>query len=278
MLISFHNPDWSHRAIPLPLGANLSELDTPAWWLLHRKETMYYDGRTPVESVRTNMQFIMAEKSLDELKALEPTFADIRAYLLNLRPPKYPFPIDAAKAERGKAVFAKSCAKCHGTYGPDGDYPNVIVALKEVGTDPQRELGMSRKLVEHYNSTWFGEHHPGDLEGKGYQAPPLDGIWATAPYLHNGSVPTLHALLKSSERPKVFRRQASTDFKDYDRVNVGWLCEPLSVAPDVARMPTHEARYIFDAGRFGLSNGGHTFGDKLSEDDRMALIEYLKTL
>jgi hypothetical protein len=224
------------------------------------------------------MQFTMGEKSLDELKALEPSFADIRAYLLSLRPPKNPFPIDAARAERGQAVFAKSCSKCHGTYGPEGKYPNKVVDLETVGTDPARAVGMSRRLVEHYNSTWFAEHHPGELEMKGYQAPPLDGVWATAPYLHNGSVPTLHALLKSSERPKVFRRPSSTEFTNYDKTNVGWLVEPLSSAPDVSKMPATEAKYIFDASRFGLSNGGHTFGDKLSEDDRMALIEYLKTL
>lgn len=278
LLISLRNPDWSRRTIPLPLGANLPEIDTPAWWLLGRKATMYYDGRTDAASVRTNMQFTMAEKSLDELKALEPTFADIQAYLKSLRPPKYPFPVDLARADRGKLVFEKTCTKCHGTYGPGGEYPSEIVDLKTVGTDPARVLGMSRQLVAHYNSTWLGADHPGDLEMKGYQAPPLDGVWATAPYLHNGSVPTLHALLKSSERPKVFRRPGSTEFKDYDKVHVGWLVEPLSTAPDVARMPTHEARYIFDSSRFGLGNGGHTFGDKLSEDDRMAVIEYLKTL
>ncbi len=145
VLMSFHNPDWSRRVIPLPLGANLPEMDTPAWWLLHRKQTMYYDGRTPAESVRTNIQFVMGEKSLDELKALEPVFADVRAYLLSLRPPKYPFTIDAARAERGKAVFIKSCKKCHGTYGSDGEYPNVYVDLKEIGTDPARAEGMSRE-------------------------------------------------------------------------------------------------------------------------------------
>jgi mono/diheme cytochrome c family protein len=278
LLLSLHNPDWSPRIIPLPLGANLPEMDTPAWWLLHRKETMYYDGRTPAGSIRTNLQFTMGEKSLAELKALEPTFADIRAYLLSLRPPKYPFPIDAARAERGKAVFSKSCTKCHGTYGPDGEYPNVHVELAIIGTDPARAVGMSRKLVEHYNATWFAAEHPADLEEQGYQAPPLDGIWATAPYLHNGSVPTLHALLESSERPRVFRRPASTDFRDYDKAHVGWLVEPLSTAPDVLRMPATEAKYIFDASRFGLGNGGHTFGDRLSEDERMAVIEYLKTL
>ena len=81
-------------------------MDTPAWWHLKRKRTMYYDGRTDARSVRTNMQFMLGEKSPEEFKKLEPTFRDIQAFLLSLEPPKYPFPIDAAKAARGQVVFA----------------------------------------------------------------------------------------------------------------------------------------------------------------------------
>ena len=239
---------------------------------------MYYDGRTDAHSVRTNMQFIMAEKDLDEMKALESTFADIQAYLKSLKPPKYPFTIDGAKAGQGKVVFEKNCTKCHGTYGPGGEYPNVIVDLKTIGTDPDRAYATTRKSVEHYNSTWLGEAHPADLEMNGYQAPPLDGVWATAPYLHNGSVPTLHAVLKSSERPKIFRRPESTDFDHYDRTNVGWVVEPLATVPDLKELGPHRGKFIYDTARYGLGNGGHTFGDKLTEDDRMAVIEYLKSL
>ncbi len=112
----------------------------------------------------------------------------------------------------------------------------------------------------------------------GYQAPPLDGIWATAPYLHNGSVPTLAALLKSSTRPSRYRRHPTTDFEHYDRVHVGWKFEPIDTAPSPPPTSPAEARTIYDTSRFGLGNGGHTFGDKLGDDDRMDLIEYLKTL
>ena len=84
---------------------------------------MYYDGRTDARSVRTNMQFMLGEKNLEQFKALEPAFRDLQAYLMSLEPPKYPFPIDAAKAERGKVVFEKTCARCHGTYGPGGRVP-----------------------------------------------------------------------------------------------------------------------------------------------------------
>ena len=72
---------------------------------MKRKRTMYYDGRTDASSVRTSMQFLLGEKSLDDLKALEPTFRDILAFFKSLEPPKYPFPIDTARAARGAEVF-----------------------------------------------------------------------------------------------------------------------------------------------------------------------------
>src|SRR5262249_47585239 len=155
---------------------------------------------------RSMMQFLLGEKSLDQLKALEPTFKDIQAYLRTLEPPKFPFEVDAVKAGRGRVVFKATCSKCHGTYGPDGHYPNRLVELKVTGTDPARAVGMSDRMIAHYNATWFAEEHPADPVMTGYQAPPLLGVWATAPYLHNGSVPTLHHMLKSSDRPARFLR------------------------------------------------------------------------
>ncbi len=274
-LLSLRNPDLSRRFFPMPLGANIPEMDVPPWWNLKHKTTMYYDGRTPAGSVRTNMQFMLGEKSLEELKALEPTFRDIQAYLKSLTPPKYPFEIDRSKSERGRVVFEATCSKCHGTYGPDGDYPNEVIPLKTIGTDPGRALGLSDRLVAHYNTTWFAEHHPADPKLVGYQAPPLDGVWATAPYLHNGSVPTLAHLLKSSTRPPRFLRPPSTSFDHYDRKRVGWVAEPVD-SPDT--LSAEQSRFLFDSSRFGLGNGGHTFGDRLTDDERTDVIEYLKTL
>jgi hypothetical protein len=278
VLLSLRNPDLSIRKFPLPLGANLPELDVPPWWHLGRKATMYYDGRTDAASVRTNMQFMLGEKTLQEFKDLEPTFRDIQAFLKGLKPPRYPFPIDADRAERGRVVFEETCARCHGTYGPGGKYPNKIVPLDVIGTDPARARGLSDRFVAHYNSTWFAEGSPVATKMIGYQAPPLDGIWATVPYLHNGSVPTLAALLQSSTRPSRFRRHSSTDFENYDRVHVGWKFEPIDTASPQPPTNSAEARTIYDTSRFGLGNGGHTFGDDLDDGDRIDLIEYLKTL
>jgi mono/diheme cytochrome c family protein len=240
---------------------------------------MYYDGRTPAASARASMQFLLAEKSAVEFQELEPTFRDIQAYLLSIEPPKYPFPIDAARAERGRAVFEKTCSRCHGTYGETVSYPGKIVPLDVVGTDPARIRGMADRAVAHYNASWFAEIHPVQTdEEDGYQAPPLDGVWASAPYLHNGSVPTLDALLDSPTRPNRFTRPPSTDFEHYDTRKVGWKFEEVADLSAEPKQGTHAAHFVYDASRYGLGNGGHTFGDKLDKDTRADLIEYLKTL
>lgn len=276
-LLSIRNPDLSYRRFPIFTGANLPELDTPAWWLLKKKHTKYYDGRTPAHATRSNMQFLLGDLTRDEFEQLEPTFRDIDAFLRSLSPPTYPFPIDAAKADSGRALFESKCARCHGTYGEHPTYPNKIVPLELIGTDPARARGLSDRFIAHYNASWFGELHKTDSEMTGYQAPPLDGIWATAPYLHNGSVPTLYHMLESSERPERFTRPPSTDFAHYDPKCVGWKFDRFDSPPD-GTVPLGERKRFVDTTRFGLGNEGHTFGDELADDERLALIEYLKTL
>jgi mono/diheme cytochrome c family protein len=278
VLLSVRNSDLSFRTFPLPLGTHLPEMDVPPWWHMARKATMYYDGRTDARSVRSSMQFMLGEKTLAQFQELEPRFRDILAYFKSLRPPKYPFPIDPARADAGRAVFAENCARCHGTYGPNGTYPSKVIALDVIGTDPARALGLGLPLVKHYNSTWFGAEYPVKEEMTGYQAPPLDGIWATAPYLHNGSVPTLYALLDSGQRPARFRRPPSTGFEHYDTEHVGWKFEAVPPGPLPKAATPAEAQAVFDSSRFGLGNQGHTFGDALDDAERLALIEYLKTL
>ena len=81
----------------------------PPWWHLKRKRTMYYDGRTDVRSVRTNMQFLLGEKSLAELKELEPAFRDSRPFSGASSRRSIPFPIDAEKAGRGRGRLHKNC-------------------------------------------------------------------------------------------------------------------------------------------------------------------------
>lgn len=283
-LISYRDSDLAVRTPPLDLGLrdDLCE-DPPAWWLLKKKRTMYLTGSGDARSVRSLMQFMMSPLNTPAMiKREEPTFADIREYLLTLEPPKCPFGIDRDLVSRGETLFRARCASCHGTYGEAWTYPNRVVPLEVIGTDPARCEGLSEAAGEHYNSTWFARERAGWLTDDyaarktvGYQAPPLDGIWATAPYFHNGSVPTVYGVLNSRARPERFTRSYGTDAAAYDTRALGWRFRELR---DGEEAPEAGPRGVYDTRKPGRGNGGHTFGDDLSDDERFALIEYLKTL
>lgn len=285
-LLGLRNDDLSlsPRRRDLGLRDDACE-DVPAWWLLQKKRTMYHVGATDARSVRSQMQFLMHPLTLpDEFRRAEPAFRDIQHYLLSLEPPRYPFPVDAAKAKQGEAVFRENCARCHGSYGERGTYPNKVVPLDEIGTDPTRSHSIGPKFGEAYNTSWFAQEDTGGWfhlgmpirATAGYQAPPLDGVWATAPYFHNGSVPTLYGVLNSKSRPKVFTRSFRTAEEDYDRERVGWKVR--EVPPADPKRPAIERRKVYDTTQPGRGNGGHVYGDDLTEEERGAVIEYLKTL
>jgi hypothetical protein len=108
---------------------------------------------------------------------------------------------------------------------------------------------------------------PISLKTDGYVNSPLDGIWLRAPYLHNGSVPTLRDLLKKpDQRPKKFYRGNDV----YDWSNVGFKAD---VAEEQGRK-----FFEYDTAKTGNRNGGHLYGTDLLDDEKNALIEYLKTL
>jgi mono/diheme cytochrome c family protein len=280
-LHSYREPDLTLRLKRQPFEMRdwICE-DTPAWWLLKKKKTMYYTASTDARSVRSIMQFMLNPlNGRKQFEREEPTFADIRAYLQTLEAPRYPLPIDAAKAVQGEALFVEHCARCHGKYGKDWSYPNRVVPLDVVGTDPERLDGVPRAVGEFYNTTWFAQEAGGGYkaaEAKGYQAPPLDGVWATAPYFHNGSVPTLYDVLNSKGRPRIFTRSYRTEAEDYDAVKVGWKVQVLDRVPE--GLPLVERRKVYDTTQRGRSNAGHPFGDDLTEAERWAVIEYLKKL
>lgn len=281
LLLSYRNPDLSIRLErhKFDIKDEMCE-DTPAWWLLKKKKTMYHTGSTNSRSVRSIMQFMLTPTNgLDVFEKEEPVFKDIQAYLLSLEAPKYPFDVDEKLADTGRKLFIKNCAKCHGTYGPDGAYPNKVIPLKEIGTDSARYYGLPQNLGELYDKSWFAKEKPVGFKGvptDGYLAPPLDGVWATAPYFHNGSVPTLNDVLNSKSRPKIYSRSYRTDEASYDKAKIGWKVQVMDETPKLD--DAFERRKIYDTTQTGRGNQGHTFGDELSDEQRRAVIEYLKTL
>jgi mono/diheme cytochrome c family protein len=258
--------------------------DPPAWWLLKRKETRNWTGGVRVNSIRVDMVNLLTPlNSLDHIKKHESTFADIHAFVLSVPSPKYPFAVDERLAEQGRGLFMENCAKCHGSAGAKAKYPNKVVPLDTLGTDPTLALSLTRNNMEIFNKTWFSQEKDSDGswykvdETPGFQAPPLDGIWATAPYFHNASVPTVYHVLNSKARPRIFTRSYRSEKDDYDTERLGVKFTTLDAGPD-PNLPGPERRKIYDSTRPGHSNAGHTFGDHLTDDERRAVIEYLKTL
>ena len=262
---------WSN-APSLNVPSEVIPSDVPPWWVLKKKNAMFYTavGRGDFSRIMMASSILTIQDSA-EAREVDNEFADVLAYLFSIEPPVFPETIDANLAMEGKTLFDQRCAPCHGTYGYNESYPNLFVEIDRVGTDSLLSLSnyAYTEFVDWYNSSWFAqEPHSAFLQaGRGYVAPPLDGIWATAPYLHNASVPNLESLLNSSLRPKYWSRDFQNPIYEFDKV--GW---------EYIEHNSGGSKYTYNTDLPGYSNSGHTFGDDLEETERQAIIEYLKTI
>lgn len=268
-------------------------VSVPPWWRMVKKNALFNlsEGRGDHARFMLAASMLCAD-SVDELNFIDQYAPDVRAYLSSLTPPEYPFEIDLELAKHGRPIFEANCAECHGSYGLDGQYPNKVVPIEVVNTDAKlMEIAtdeVGQRYAEWFNASWYGELSE-VAPAKGYVAPPLDGIWATAPYLHNGSVPNIQLLLNSGQRPTLWRHVATdaNDPETYDTINVGWKYEPISIGSITGSSQVDNKRErisdlndnrVYDTRREGYTMSGHTFGDGLSKAERQAVIEYLKTL
>ncbi len=262
---------WTDSA-QLEVGkSDIIPTDVPAWWLLKKKNAMFYSGFGRGDFGR----FLMASNLLttsdtSESRQVDEHMPDVLSYIRSLQPPAYPKKIDSNLAESGRIVFENNCSTCHGTYGENGKYPNLLIPASVVKTDPMLFTSSysSPQFISWFNKSWFRQgDHPAELQPfKGYIAPPLDGVWITAPYLHNGSVPTLEALLDSRQRPTYWSRDFDQPEYDYEKVGWKFSHDPKPVAGG------------YNTEKTGYGNSGHYFGDRLSPQERKAVIEYLKGL
>jgi mono/diheme cytochrome c family protein len=258
--------------------------DPPPWWRVHMYNALVFNGMargdhrgTMAAATSVCVDSVMRAQEVDE------KFKDINAFIESIRAPSYARTIDTALANVGKLVFQRDCQMCHGTYAADDSletYPNLLIPLDVIGTDPVvANAGVihTPELVDWYNASFYGLITPLEPNDPfpGYMPPPLDGIWATAPYLHNGSVPTIELLLNSGARPTYWKR-VDYDSTNFDEVAVGWPWVEVET-PQAEALPA-EAKFIYDTTYWSQSNKGHRFGDHLSDDERRAVIEYLKTL
>ena len=246
--------------------------DVPAWWLLKKKNAMFSTGIGRKDFARLMMaSSVLTMQDSSKAREVDQKFGDVLAFINQLEAPSYPGTIDETKAARGKDIFLETCSKCHGAYGDQESYPNFLVDLELLETDPF--LAESNyaydDFINWYNDSWFslGPFGAAVEPTSGYVAPPLDGIWSTAPYLHNGSIPTLMDLLDSNARPAFWRK--SLENMNYDHQKMGFLYTSETIKKD---------KYTYDTSVKGYGNQGHYFADHITDDQKLDLLEYLKTL
>lgn len=308
------------------------------------------DMNTWVESLKAPKYPLPVDTSLAKAGA-------VLFHTLDLWAPERNNPID-------RPAGNGACAGCHGAYSPryvnDSDYlatpqlegmAGYIVPLRIIGTDPDRVLTNTEAMQQAGASNFFGyiatrgteddcgpqnqKRLRGDRE-VGYLAQPLYGIWASAPYFHNGSVPNLWEVLKPQDRKAIWRRVSAprpdntegkvvmgydTDIaRAFDPVNVGWKYEAIPcekhyptvrpgfncnpndesktpppqvllarlfssvtglwnlLFPPIINTAQMENRKIYNTHLYSHGNEGHEFTAVLTDDERRALIEYMKTL
>lgn len=253
--------------------------DYPSIWQQRPREGMqlHWDGNNTSVAERNLSAALGA--GVTPVTVDRPSIQRIERWLSDWPAPAYPKrdQLDAASIRHGKRLYGEYCASCHGAMSAKGDgydydtrrYSGLgkVVPLRLIGTDPGRVLSYTEGFAGAQNMLYAG--YPWRFQQfrktEGYANQPLDGIWARSPYLHNGSVPTLRDLLEPADkRPAVFYR--GSDVFDWKRVGY------KSIGGGSA--------FRFDTALPGNSNEGHDgprYGTALSERDKVALVEYMKT-
>lgn len=250
----------------LAADRSVGTADLPSLWNQKIREGMWlhWDGNNNSVSERNKSAAIGAgcsEASLDL-----PSMKRVEDWIWTLPAPKFPAArIQQQRATAGASIYARECAACH---DPGGKQTGQVVPAAQVGTDPERLQSFSAPLAQRMNT--LGTGRPWKFTRfratDGYAAMPLDGVWLRAPYLHNGSVPTLRHLLEQPEnRPAVFWR----GYDVYDYADGGFVWN----GPQA-----EQSGFRFDSSLKGNSRAGHLYGTGLPREDKLNLLEYLKTL
>ena len=258
------NP-FKYRQLGQPMDQTIGNSDmTPLWSLgLRDGRALHWDGLNP------SLDEVLISSAIGNGASVKSVDLDslqrIGAWLRELKPPRYPYPTDAALAQAGAAVFAAQCAACH---APAGARMGSVIPIEEVGTDRHRLDTWSAASAAAFNAV--GEGRPWQFKSfrktDGYVAMPIVGVWLNAPYLHNGSVPSLTDLLEPpDQRPARFYR----GYDVYDPGRVGFVSESADA---------RAAGDLFETNQPGNANSGHLYGTTLPPEQKAALIEYLKTL
>jgi hypothetical protein len=263
---------FNWRLEQLPAGERLGASDYPSLWNQKPRQGMHLHWDGDNDSVDERNLSASLGAGVTPVTVDHAGLRRIRNWIWTLPPPPYPFVIDGAAADRGARVYAEQCAACHA----DHRFRDGVTSGTRVGlVEDIEQIATDRHRLDSYTSVFAANQYglfPASpyrftrfRKTNGYANHPLDGIWARAPYLHNGSVPTLRDLLEPPERrPQTFYR----GYDVFDQQNVGFVTD----------VPEADGRRFFqyDTTVPGNGNGGHVYGTTLPDDEKAAIVEYLK--
>lgn len=244
-----------------------------------KRKWAQWDGSLPNPMIRNLISLIGQTGGAANIN--DKFLLKIGKFLNKLPPPSYIFAIDKRKAKEGKKIFNRTCKNCHDNessfspefLGVDKQRANMLHgnSHKPYVTATHNAIKKACNLFKNLGCSSFKSYVA--LRDKPvYFAPPLNGVWTAAPYLHNGSVPTLYHLLVPNERPETFYRGNI----GYDSKKVGFIWAK----------PENKFAKIYNTKLIGSGNSGHGDKDKFfggidfSKDRKKLfnLLEYLKTL
>jgi mono/diheme cytochrome c family protein len=263
----------------LPDGELHGTAEFPSIWNQGKKRGMqlHWDGNnTDVTERNKNAAFgTGTTPSTVDLAAL----GRIETWLWTLKPPPYPYPIDRQRAARGATLYKEYCAACHGASGEDftGEYVGKVTPIEDIKTDRYRLDSFTYDLTVNLGAPYAGEPYRFKhfVKTYGYANLPLDGLWLRAPYLHNGSVPTLRDLLEpAASRPPWFFR----GYDVFDPVKVGFRGDVGEEhGRTYFRFETRRPDGSFIPGNGNYGHDGKAYGTLLPPADKDAIVEFLKT-
>ena len=277
-------------------------VNTPVIWSFNRQHYVFWSGVTNSMLERNLAQGVALVTdfnwSTKETTVSARKLQAVSTYAEMIRPPKWPEawfgPIDRLKAKQGKAIFGSRCLGCHDPESASTGIAGSDLNYLDVGTDPEYTKGqiasfngkdlfadvLAPFLAQVKAGVYAREQTSDPLPFEWGRLPsvwrrpksnqilarPLWGIWASAPFLHNGSVPSLRELLKPARQRVTSFPVGSLTYNVHDLGldKTSWYySSTLTVS-----CPT---------GCTGNSNAGHEFGVDLSDPDKDSLLEFIKS-
>jgi mono/diheme cytochrome c family protein len=212
-----------------------------------------------------------------------PRVEEMMEYMIQYDSPRFPGRVNKFLAVRGQEIYRYHCATCHGDYDDSLDqprlsrFPNRLSPQSEMGTDAARWRAIDEPLIQAIRATGFAEYVAPRNTG-GYVAPRLTALWATAPYLHNGSVPTLNHLLNPNQRPKKF--YVGGHKLDFDQFGIAGALDGNGTWNYPNQYVPWSIPTLYNTEKPGHANDGHEkeFAPVADAESQRALLEYLKLL